>query len=66
MPCPSTGLKMFWTGPNFLSKSKKLIAISASSKTFVTKFTEWKTSFGVAQNVFEFLSGPKNLDQPNK
>ena len=35
MSCPFTGPKMFCAGPNFLSQPKNLIAISASSKTFV-------------------------------
>ena len=54
MPFPSTGPKMFFAGPNFLSQSKNLIAFSASSKTAgtKTKFAEWKSSFGVALNVF--------------
>jgi hypothetical protein len=51
-----------------LSQSKNLIAFSASSKT---KFVEWKSFFGVAQNVWDwqkmyvnFWSGQQNLDQP--
>ena len=35
MPCPFTGPKMFWAGPNILSQPKNLTAFSASSKTFV-------------------------------
>ena len=35
MPCPFTGPKKFWAGPNFLSQPKNLTAFSASSKTFV-------------------------------
>jgi hypothetical protein len=35
MPCPFTGPKMFFAGPNVLGHSKNLIAFSASSKTFV-------------------------------
>ena len=35
MPCPFTGRKMFFAGPNFLSQPKNLTAFSASSKTFV-------------------------------
>ena len=35
MPCPFTGPKMFFAGPNFLSQPKNLTAFSASSKTFV-------------------------------
>jgi hypothetical protein len=60
MPFPSTGPKMFFAGPNFLSQSKNLIAFSASSKTAgtKTKFAEWKSSFGVALNVFQFLVWP--------
>jgi hypothetical protein len=35
MPCPFTGPKNFCDGPIFLSKTKSLIAFSASSKIFV-------------------------------
>ena len=35
MPCPFTGPKMFWAGPNFLSHPKNLTSFSAFSKTFV-------------------------------
>ena len=35
MPCPSTGPKMFWTGPNILSQAKNWIAITANPKDFV-------------------------------
>jgi hypothetical protein len=35
IPCPFAGPKNFCDGPNFLSKTKSLIAFSASSKTFV-------------------------------
>ena len=59
MPCPFTGPKNFCDGPNFLGKTKNLIAFIASSKTFIKnfcagtkiEFTQWKSSFGVAQNV---------------
>ena len=63
IPCPSTGPKMFCAGPNFLSQSKTLIAFSASLfKNFCagTK-TEWKLSFGVAQNVWEWTKLYINL-----
>ena len=36
MPCPYTGSKMFFAGPNVLRQSKNLIAFSVSSKTFVS------------------------------
>ena len=53
MPCPSTGTKMFWAGPNFLSQTKNWIAFS--SKRFcagtITEFTEWNSCFGLAQNL---------------
>ena len=35
VPCPFTGRKMFYAGPNFLSQPKNLTAFSTSSKTFV-------------------------------
>jgi hypothetical protein len=35
MPCPFTGPKMFFAGPNFLKPEKNWTAFSASSKTFV-------------------------------
>ena len=42
----------------FVNKIKNLIAFSAASKTFVpaqkNKFTEIKSSFGVAQNVLDW------------
>ena len=58
MPCPSTGPKMFRSGPNFLSQSKNVIVFSATSKT---KFIEWKSSFGLAQNVYQFLVQSKKF-----
>jgi hypothetical protein len=35
MSCPFTGPKNFCDGPNFLGKTKNLIAFIAASKTFV-------------------------------
>ena len=35
MPCPFTGPKMCYAGPNILSQLKNLTAFSASSKMFV-------------------------------
>ena len=35
VPCPFTGRKMFYAGPNFLSQPKNLTAFSTSSKHFV-------------------------------
>jgi hypothetical protein len=35
VPCHFTGPKNFCDGPNFLTKTKSLIAFSASSKNFV-------------------------------
>ena len=35
MPCPFTGPKMFYAGPNFLSQPKNMTAFSASSKPLV-------------------------------
>jgi len=58
MPCPSTGLKKICAFPNFSSKPKNFITFSASSKTFVPaqkpNFSEWKSSFGVEQNVWDW------------
>ena len=34
MPCPFTGPKIFWAGPNFLRQPKNLTAFSAFSKKF--------------------------------
>ena len=48
----------FYRSQNILSQSKNVIAFSASSKTLVpalkTKFTERKSSFDVAQNVWDW------------
>ena len=58
MPCPFTGHKMFCANPNFMSQPQNLTAFSASSKTFVpaqkTNFTEYKSSFCLAQNVCDW------------
>jgi len=35
LPCPFTGPKMFYAGPNFWSQPKNLTAFSASLKFFV-------------------------------
>ena len=35
LPCPFTGLKMFWAGPNFLCQTKNLFTYCASHKHFV-------------------------------
>jgi hypothetical protein len=35
LPCPFTGQKTFYAGPNFLSQPKNLTTFSASSKTFL-------------------------------
>ena len=80
MPCPSTGPKMFCAGLNFSKlcnyialkffNQSNLIAFSASSKSFVPaqkpNFAEWRSSFVVAQNLwdwhkiyFNFRSGQK-------
>ena len=62
---PSNSLS-FYMSQNVLcrlSQSKNLIAFMASSKTFVAaqknKFAEWKSSFGVAQNVYPYLAWSK-------
>ena len=35
MPCPLTGPKMFWSGPNFLCQIKDLFTFCGSHKIFV-------------------------------
>ena len=35
MPCPFTGPKMFWAGPNFLCQTKNLFTYCGSRKHFV-------------------------------
>ena len=35
MPCPFTGPKMFWAGPNFLCQTKNLFTYCGSHKHFV-------------------------------
>ena len=35
MPCPFTGLKMFWARPNFLCQTKNLLTYCGSHKNFV-------------------------------
>ena len=35
VPCPFTGPKMFWAGPNFLCQNKKLFTYCGSHKNFV-------------------------------
>ena len=35
MPCPFTGPKMFWAGPNFLCQTKNLFTYCGSHKLFV-------------------------------
>ena len=35
MPCPFTGPKMFWAGPNFLCQTKNLFTYFGSHKHFV-------------------------------
>ena len=37
MPCPCTGLKMFWAGPNFLCQTKNLFTYCGSHKYFVPR-----------------------------
>ena len=61
MPCPFTGPKMFYAGPNFLSQPKTLTAFSASSKTFMpaqkpillneNHIFVWLKTFGPAQHI---------------
>ena len=66
MPCPFTGPKIFWAGPNFLRQTKNLFTYCGSHKHFVpdylnsaklvfvpaqkANFTEYKSSFCLAQN----------------
>ena len=35
LPCPFTGPKMFWAGPNFLCQTKNLFTYCGSHKHFV-------------------------------
>ena len=35
MPCPFTGPKMFWAGPNLLCQTKHLLTYCGSHKHFV-------------------------------
>ena len=44
MPCPSTGPKMFWAGPNFGTKG-----FEEALNAF--KFLGWLKKFGPAQNI---------------
>ena len=37
MPCPFTGLKMFWAGPNFLCQTKNLFTYYGSHKQFCAR-----------------------------
>jgi hypothetical protein len=37
MPCPFTGTKMFWAGPNFFVPEQKFIYILWQSQTFCAK-----------------------------
>ena len=61
MPCPFTGLKTFWAGPNFLCQTKNWLTFCTCPKTFLCQTNRWfpfsKFSFcastkflGVAQN----------------
>ena len=42
MPCPFTGLKMFWAGPNFLCQTKNSFTYCGSHK--LTSFQDRKTN----------------------
>ena len=38
MPCPLTGLKMFWAGPNFLCQTKNILTyVLWQSQTFCAR-----------------------------
>ena len=60
MPCPFTGPKMFWAGPNFLCQTKRWFAFSknlfcADTKVFeealnAVNFLGLLKKFGSAQN----------------
>ena len=52
MPCPFTGPKLFWAGPNFFARSKIYLHFVA-----VTNF------FEEALNAVKFWCWLKNLDQ---
>ena len=64
----STGPKMFWAGPNFLSQSKNLIAFSVYSKKFVPaqkpnllNGNHLLAYLGLAQKFYQFLVRPKKF-----
>ena len=74
MPCPFTGPKIFWAGPNFLRQTKKFIYILCQSQTFCARQKEdlhsVKLVFVPAQKFLKrhemqsnFWAGSKNLDQ---
>ena len=54
MPCPFTGPKMFWDGPNFLCQTKNLFTYCGSHKHFVPGKDEFsKIGFCARTKVFE-------------
>ena len=70
MPCPFTGLKIFWAGPNFLCQTKNLFTFCARQKDDLhsgrksfektlnaAKFLGWFKAFEPAQNILEPVKG---------
>ena len=62
MPCPFTGPKMFWAGPNFLCQTKNLFTYSGSHKHIeealnAVKFLGWHKIFGPPQNTLGPVKG---------
>ena len=67
MPCPFTGPKMFWAGPNFLCQTKRWFAFSkivfcTGPKVFeealnAVKFLGWLKKFGPAQYILGPIKG---------
>ena len=56
MPCPSTGPKIFWAGPNFLCQTKNTFTYCGSHKHFVPDkkgFAFSKIVFCARTKVFE-------------
>ena len=63
MPCPFSGPKMFYAGPNFLSQPKNLFKYCASHKNFVldTKLFAVTNVFEEALNAVNFLGWLKKF-----
>ena len=70
MPCPFTGPKMFWAGPNFLCLTKNLFTYCGSHNHFVPDkkmiciqyfFCAGTKVFEEAQNAVKFLGWLKKF-----